>query len=411
MNKKGFTLVELLAVIVILAIILVIAIPNVIKIIDKAKLDAYNKNKDLIERAAKTYLTSNASLLPQNIGDYTIIKLNDLITNNYINNIKDPKNNTNCDVNNSLVKVENIGINQYKYDAFLQCDNYKTDITTPDISTTITGNQILVSGYDDNALKFTGNSMKSYINIPNVAINGVSKYTINYRILFNDLSLENPLLSVANSSIDNELIIFYLTTSNRMIVYYKGIVAADLPYVLQRNTIYDLTIIQNNTNLSIYINGNQVLNIIVSPVIFNAQMNGVIFGQEQDTVGGGFSDNQSFGGKISQIIFWNQALTIADVINFNNNINIITPTLSYKFKDNMGNVLTDLSGNKYNGTIIGDSATWIINSGVKQIRVKQGTTVLQSSNLNTATFILSPGTYTIEVEDNAGNISTKTITM
>ena len=39
-NKKGFTLVELLAVIVILAIILVIAIPQIAKVIDDGKINS-----------------------------------------------------------------------------------------------------------------------------------------------------------------------------------------------------------------------------------------------------------------------------------------------------------------------------------------------------------------------------------
>ena len=37
MNKKGFTLVELLGVLIILSIIMLIAVPNVISILDKNK--------------------------------------------------------------------------------------------------------------------------------------------------------------------------------------------------------------------------------------------------------------------------------------------------------------------------------------------------------------------------------------
>lgn len=47
-KKNGFTLVELLAVIVILAIILVIAIPQIIKTIDAARLGAFRSTAKLL---------------------------------------------------------------------------------------------------------------------------------------------------------------------------------------------------------------------------------------------------------------------------------------------------------------------------------------------------------------------------
>lgn len=56
-KRNGFTLVELLAVIVILAIILVIAIPQIIKTIDAARLGAFRSTaKLLISQAEKQKL-------------------------------------------------------------------------------------------------------------------------------------------------------------------------------------------------------------------------------------------------------------------------------------------------------------------------------------------------------------------
>jgi type IV pilus assembly protein PilA len=47
-NKKGFTLVELLAVIVILAVILAIAVPSISTVMDSAKKSAFEDNVKLI---------------------------------------------------------------------------------------------------------------------------------------------------------------------------------------------------------------------------------------------------------------------------------------------------------------------------------------------------------------------------
>ncbi len=54
-NKKGFTLVELLAVIVILAILVTIAVPATLSISDKLKVNMYCKKIGQIETQAKLY--------------------------------------------------------------------------------------------------------------------------------------------------------------------------------------------------------------------------------------------------------------------------------------------------------------------------------------------------------------------
>ena len=56
-KRNGFTLVELLAVIVILAIILVIAVPQIMSTIDNARLGAFRSTaKLLVSQAEKQYL-------------------------------------------------------------------------------------------------------------------------------------------------------------------------------------------------------------------------------------------------------------------------------------------------------------------------------------------------------------------
>ena len=58
MKKKGFTLVELLAVIVILAIILVIVIPKVIGVLNSAKLSALDDTIMMISsQGEKEYIS------------------------------------------------------------------------------------------------------------------------------------------------------------------------------------------------------------------------------------------------------------------------------------------------------------------------------------------------------------------
>ncbi len=59
MNKKGFTLVELLAVIAILAILVIIAMPNVLEMFNKAKQDAFETEvKSHVKSVSGQYITT-----------------------------------------------------------------------------------------------------------------------------------------------------------------------------------------------------------------------------------------------------------------------------------------------------------------------------------------------------------------
>lgn len=90
MNKKGFTLIELIAVVVIMSIIAIIATPNIINMIDKGKKDQYITNaKEFISKATymykqdkyrndTTYFTTNSSGSRINLGKIESIKSEDL---------------------------------------------------------------------------------------------------------------------------------------------------------------------------------------------------------------------------------------------------------------------------------------------------------------------------------------------
>lgn len=127
-NNKGFTLVELLAVIVILAILITIASTSTIGISNKIKKDMYCKKIDAIETAAKlygesrkdsfstepgyTYGNSDSTETLQNLPSETI-RVKDLIEsgdlkkdNNSEPFIVDPRNNEGMDDLSLIVYVK-----------------------------------------------------------------------------------------------------------------------------------------------------------------------------------------------------------------------------------------------------------------------------------------------------------------
>ena len=73
MNKKGFTLVELLAVIAILAILVIIALPNVMGMFNEAKKNSFTTElKEVYKVAQQTWITD--SMMNTNVQEYSRCK-------------------------------------------------------------------------------------------------------------------------------------------------------------------------------------------------------------------------------------------------------------------------------------------------------------------------------------------------
>ena len=124
-NKKGFTLVELLATIVILGLLVTLGYISVRAILDRANEKYYKTQENMLILTGKDYFADYRSKLPEQIGETAYVTLKKLIEENYIDPIKD-KNEKECDINESKVTVEKATEKEYKYYAILVCNDYKT---------------------------------------------------------------------------------------------------------------------------------------------------------------------------------------------------------------------------------------------------------------------------------------------
>jgi len=116
MNKKGFTLVELLAVIVILGILALITTPVVINIIDDSKNKAYEEQKRLVEGAAERWGVNNLKKLPTTDGASCYITTETLLNEGYLSSaeINDPTKNES--IKRYVLITYSSAYKQYKYD-------------------------------------------------------------------------------------------------------------------------------------------------------------------------------------------------------------------------------------------------------------------------------------------------------
>lgn len=132
MKKDGFTLVELLAVVVIIGITYLIIFPSVTSFINKSKEKSYNIQVDLIEKASKKWVVDNTDELlkkdPYHLNNInltlTTLKKEGYLQDMFIENPKNKKIMTGC-----VVVSYQSNKNQYEYTYEDGKDTYSKDDT------------------------------------------------------------------------------------------------------------------------------------------------------------------------------------------------------------------------------------------------------------------------------------------
>ena len=129
MNKKGFTLVELLAVIVIVGVLLYTAIINIGRLITKNQKNAYDNHEKRMVSAARNYLTTHTEIeIPES--GYTLT-VNDLQSAGLLDEIVDPKSKKLCDKDSSKVIIKKGSTSEYNTEYTFEVCLYCPGITDP----------------------------------------------------------------------------------------------------------------------------------------------------------------------------------------------------------------------------------------------------------------------------------------
>lgn len=119
MNKKGFTLTELLGVIVILAIIAIIAFPSVLGLLNNSQNETDEAMQNFAITAARNYVNDNMDSYPKALEGqtktYSNLKIQTLLDEGYISSttISSEKN---CEMLNDEIKITSDSVKySYKY--------------------------------------------------------------------------------------------------------------------------------------------------------------------------------------------------------------------------------------------------------------------------------------------------------
>ena len=125
MKKNGFTLVELLAVIIILGVITTIFVPNTIKLLKENNLKIYKIKESELVKAAKDYTNYDKNFSSPTVEvPVKYITMTQLVEGSYMNKILDTSSGKEC---RAFVKVTLNDISGYNYEVCLLCDEYSTN--------------------------------------------------------------------------------------------------------------------------------------------------------------------------------------------------------------------------------------------------------------------------------------------
>ncbi len=177
MNKKGFTLVELLAVIVILSIILVIAVPSVNRYIKQSKEKAYKVQISELLDAVESYANMNNEILPENDDEIIKITLGQLKIEGIVkNDTKNPYNDKYFD--DALTFIIKKKGNRYTYE--IDEDTIKVRETTN----------------NSPSIKLTGNTVVYYSINSSYQEEGSSAYDYNGKVI-SDVNVDSSSLDMS----------------------------------------------------------------------------------------------------------------------------------------------------------------------------------------------------------------------
>ena len=196
MKKNGFTLVELLSIVVILGIIVVVALPQISGSIGSKKEKQYNKIVKIVENAGKVYLTENVTR--------DSVSIDKLIKSDYLTSgLKNPINNT--PLTGCVKKIISDGVTKYKYevdncpDETIFIVNYITSLYNDEETRIKDG--LKKDNTSDQNIRYYGSDPNNYVSFNNELWRIIGVFGNNVKLIRNE-KLGNLSWDSSESSIN-----------------------------------------------------------------------------------------------------------------------------------------------------------------------------------------------------------------
>jgi len=193
-SKKGFSLVELLSIIVIVGIIITISIIAITKTIDSSRKNSLSLQEKLLKETTKTYIQENKDKAPKVVGESVNISLKELKDKKYLTEDIYNSSKESC-MKDSYVRVYKLNNKELTYLPLIYCGNERKselDIPIPTVKTIFTNN----NDEEDSDLIFTDlDKSKLNIKLTGGKTKGKSKIELySYQMIISLRTKSDPIL-------------------------------------------------------------------------------------------------------------------------------------------------------------------------------------------------------------------------
>lgn len=325
MKRKGFTLVELIGVLVIIGLIAVFSVPALTKTMKDSSEKQYEEYIKNITLAAENYFHSETD---GKLNGRYFIKLSMLADTGYWKRENNPKTNEATDENLSVMISKNEdGTEKYELldiDATIEgyvsngllvhYDGYNKPIEN--VWNDLSGNNndgtlynFSANAWNNNGISFDG--VDDYIKTTQVSSfpSGSSQYTLEINFICETLKNRNNLINLGiYKSSGNANGIYIYNSAGISHWYWDNDLGTES--IIETGNVYTITALYNGANRRIYLNGQMVAEDNATP---NTILGNITIGDEIPNQDG------FFNGKVYSVRIYDRALTDAEI---NNNYNI-----------------------------------------------------------------------------------------